>query len=88
MKLEYVIFGIVVFFLGVVLGLVEIFLFVYLVEFGVILLLFSVLVVVYCIFNIVLYYGFIYFFESVGYIKMFIIGLFIYVLRFYYFFVI
>lgn len=78
----------IVFFFGVVLGLVEIFLFVYLVEFGVLLFLFSVLVVVYCILNVVMYYGFIYFFESIGYMKMFIFGLLIYVLRFYYFFVI
>ena len=84
-KLEYAIFGTMALFLGVALGSAETFLFVHLVELGATPSLFSALVAVHCISNIALYYGSIYFLESVGHIKMLIIGLFIYALRFYYF---
>lgn len=84
-KVEYAIFGTVALFLGVALGSAETFLFVHLVELGATPSLFSALVAVHCISNIALYYGSIYFLESVGHIKMLTIGLFIYALRFYYF---
>ena len=81
-KLEYAIFGTMALFLGVALGSAKTFLFVHLVELGATPSLFSALVAVHCISNIALYYGSIYFLESVGHIKMLIIGLFIYALRF------
>ncbi|KAJ7386774.1 hypothetical protein OS493_006800 [Desmophyllum pertusum] len=74
-KIEYTLFGTIALFLGVALGSAETFLFVHLVELGASPSLFSALVAVHCISNIALYYGSIYFLESIGHIKMLTAGL-------------
>lgn len=84
-KIEYFIFASIAIFLGFALGSAETFLFVHLVELGASPSLFSALVAVHCISNVAMFYGSIYFLESIGHIKMLTLGLLIYALRFYYF---
>lgn len=84
-KIEYLIFAMIALFLGTALGSAETFLFVHLVELGASPSLFSALVAVHCISNVAMYYGSIYFLESIGHMKMLTLGLLIYALRFYYF---